>query len=424
MNFQSKTRWIGVITVAVLLIASYVFAKFQGGFASWFIFYAILTFSVYEGMVIVNGMLGFKVERRLKKKHFEAGEPVDIVITIKRKYPFPIPWLVIKQNMTAFGSRTVQQQRQLVFPWFKMQVTVTHTMDGLFRGIYHFDDVMIESGDLFGLIHMRRQLPTSGENEILVYPGYQWLPVWSSLGRHGHSSQLVQRSSGDETTVVGARDYVPGDRLSKIHWKASARSTEWKTKEFESHTSQQYMFILDTKKDDYPSSHLAPIFERAVKTAASLCYTSVRNKNPFSLLLTSHPWGEDRQLRLSFGSQEEHLIQSLRSLASVEPSRESMPLSRVIEEQAKNLKRGGTLTCITPVITEKTALQLVRLIGQQLHVVVFLVTESAYRELIRNQAAVLIRKGIDVFIVDQDDLRACLVSGSSHTQKEKRGAHE
>ncbi len=424
MNHQSKTRWIGVITVAGFLIASYVFARFQGGFASWFIFYASLTFSVYEVMVIINGLLGVQVERRLKKKHFEAGEQVDTVITIKRKYPFPIPWLVVKQNLTAFGSQTVREDRHLVFPWFKLEVTVALSIDGLFRGIYLFEDVQIETGDLFGLIHMRKEISTSGENEILVYPGYQWLPVWSSLGRHGHSSQLVQRSSGDETTVVGARDYVPGDRLSKIHWKASARSSEWKTKEFESHTSQQYMFILDTKKDDYPSSHLVPIFERAVKTAASLCYTSVRNKNPFSLLLTSNPWGEDRKLRLSFSSQEEHLIQSLRSLASVEPSRESMPLSRVIEEQAKNLKRGGTLTCITPVISDRTAHQLFRLVGEQLHIVVFLVTEPAYRDMIRNQAAALIRKGIDVFIIDQDDLRACLVSGSSLTQKEKRGVHE
>ena len=72
----------------------------------------------------------------------------------------------------------------------------------------------------------------------------------------GHTSQLENnfeqggmavndRMQRDTTMAVGISEYQPGDRLSWINWKASAKRSEMMMKEFEQRRSQDLLLILD-----------------------------------------------------------------------------------------------------------------------------------------------------------------------------------
>ncbi|MBR8646101.1 DUF58 domain-containing protein [[Brevibacterium] frigoritolerans] len=62
--------------------------------------------------------------------------------------------------------------------------------------------------------------------------------------------------------VSGVREYQPGDQLSWINWKATARTSEIMTKEFEVQKNRDVFIMLDEKPSD--------LFEESIEMAASL----------------------------------------------------------------------------------------------------------------------------------------------------------
>ena len=101
------------------------------------------------------------------------------------------------------------------------------------------------------------------DEKILVFPSFKEYI-------HVPANQLLQQSiqltnghlQSDPSMVVGIREYQPGDRLSWINWKASAKRNGMVTKEFETRQSTDVLLVMDST----PS----PQFENLVSFTASL----------------------------------------------------------------------------------------------------------------------------------------------------------
>ncbi|WP_434309343.1 DUF58 domain-containing protein [Hominifimenecus sp. rT4P-3] len=54
-----------------------------------------------------------------------------------------------------------------------------------------------------------------------------------------------EKPGEDPAEVFGLREYQPGDRLQRVHWKLSARSEEWMVKELSLAVIPRVLFLLD-----------------------------------------------------------------------------------------------------------------------------------------------------------------------------------
>lgn len=61
---------VGVVGIGV---ASYIFAKFQGGFVSWFIFYMLLPFVLYSILLYFYPLRDFTVKRKISAEQLTRG---------------------------------------------------------------------------------------------------------------------------------------------------------------------------------------------------------------------------------------------------------------------------------------------------------------------------------------------------------------
>ncbi|MNZ51165.1 hypothetical protein D3C78_689730 [compost metagenome] len=116
----------------------------------------------------------------------------------------------------------------------------------------------------------------SGEFSIL--PRTVFLPHWqlhSKNSRVPGPETALSLSRRETTQINGVRDYVYGDRFSRIHWNATAKTGTWKSKEFEHESLQKTVLILDTHSISYKSKSQ---FELAVSTTASLLEYGARLK--------------------------------------------------------------------------------------------------------------------------------------------------
>ncbi|MEM7172510.1 MAG: DUF58 domain-containing protein [Pseudomonadota bacterium] len=121
-----------------------------------------------------------------------------------------------------------------------MQATLRLSQEAPERGVLTIANVALESTYPFGLFRSRLRLPHP--TPCYIYPRPQGsLP----LPRRGPLQN--QPSKEDEETFDQLREYLPGEGLGRIAWKASARSEELLTKNF---VDESNLPILSLDWDD------------------------------------------------------------------------------------------------------------------------------------------------------------------------------
>ncbi len=157
------------------------------------------------------------------------------------------------------------------------QVTAGYRVPALRRGVLIVGPTTLDRRDVLGLAYDTRI--TTGATELTVAPQTFEMPMPSLgqgvLGRH--LLALSQRVGPGEFHSL--RDYVIGDELRSIHWRASARSEELKVRQHEAQGVRRCIIVLDRDGDAYPSpvtDEDADVFERAVTAAGSLVISADR----------------------------------------------------------------------------------------------------------------------------------------------------
>ncbi len=82
--------------------------------------------------------------------------------------------------------------------------------------------------------------------------------------RHAGAASTAATLSGDE--LSGLRPYVPGDRLTRLHWQTLARSGDLVVREFVDAEAGALALLVDLR----PTSHSGDSIEHAVSRAAGL----------------------------------------------------------------------------------------------------------------------------------------------------------
>ncbi|WP_071396387.1 DUF58 domain-containing protein [Bacillus tuaregi] len=259
-------QWIKYVwklfVLLMLMIIAFSYAMFQGGFVSWFLLYSFLPFFFYAIFLTFYSLEDFSIERSLTRWEYYANEALIVKITLKRDRAFPLLFIIIEDCLSEALGKAVQENKYkvILFPGFKKEWIYEYKISKLPRGEHHLQAVRIFTSDFLGLIEKEKRFELS--EMILVHPAYEKL-----IFESGYNYEQGIRSSNNVTPtevsmVGGIREYQPGDRLSWINWKASAKREGMVTKEFEQLQSDDMVIVMDCIKD--------PHFEMIVSFTASL----------------------------------------------------------------------------------------------------------------------------------------------------------
>jgi len=144
------------------------------------------------------------------------------------------------------------------------------------RGAHALPSYTLVSSFPFGLIEAWRHLPVDAE--VLVYPRIRPLRTTAAEQTAG-SRYRARASSGDGDEYFSIREYLPGDDIRKISWKATARTGHLMVRELSRENSRFVTFLLDTRME---SLNLTPEederFEEAIDLVASLATTLLQRQ--------------------------------------------------------------------------------------------------------------------------------------------------
>lgn len=265
----------GIGTVAV--------GRFFGVFELYVLGTAAVALVAACWLRVVTARTSFAVHRVLHPKRVQSGGEATVQLElVARKRTTE---LVLHEPVQRTGGATIH-----LAPLARNeQVRGHYRLPTSRRGPLAVGPLTATVSDPFGLA--RRTTVIAPRTELLVYPRILPLaaPRIGSAGPLG--THLAQRAMA---TAAGAefhsqREYVAGDDLRRVNWRASARSTELIVRETAHDGRVMVHLVLDLVPSlDDPDPDEA--FERAVSAAASVAVAVAERDLPLRVELTDGTW--------------------------------------------------------------------------------------------------------------------------------------
>ncbi|WP_277679466.1 DUF58 domain-containing protein [Gracilibacillus dipsosauri] len=404
-----------IIQLLLLSGVLFAFAMFQGGFVSWFLFYSVVPLLIYMLSIPFYPFNKWRVNRVLSSKYGQAGGSVLITITLERKIPFPLFYLVVEENSpTTLNYQDIGQEkykylndqqfyvenrvfRKLLFPLFKRKLTVTFRVANLPRGQHSFHSINVQTGDPFGLIS--NQYVWEIEDSLVVYPAVRSLEWKQRMDSNEAGANPVLLHDHKQANVVsGVREYIPGDRFSWIDWKTTARKNSIMTKEFEQEKDAHMAIVLST---ELKSSMQQLSFEALVELAASILVSTRKKGQSVSFHMLGEAEKHFTEQQVKF---EPTVIQNY--LALINPDKKASLFTSKLVNSLNHLPKGSLLLCITSQLDQKLVDSLVIKSKQDLQIALYsIISKNDYTSFHQSLIESLRMHRISVQILSEDDLK-------------------
>lgn len=315
-----------LVTVVILLVFTFSYAMFQGGFVSWFVFFIILPFSLYSILLALLPIHFKEIARTLSKSHIERGDSVFVTVTFRNTGWIPLIFLTVRElamEEDLYEAAKGQMSKLFLVGW-KREFEWTYELKQLQRGEHYFRGLEFVCTDFFGWTI--RKTTIEKPQLFLVYPKVYKVNSIPMRMQYEQGAAMTQYSLIKDTTMAtGVREYVPGDRFSWIHWKSFAKNGELRTKEFEDRQTQNTFVLIDRA--------VQKNFEQVVDYTASYIQKMVKERGEVSFLST----GVDRYFApiIKTDSQFETVMQHL---VTVQPDAQ-FNVDRLLYEEQKIMSR-------------------------------------------------------------------------------------
>ncbi|WP_020673998.1 DUF58 domain-containing protein [Amycolatopsis nigrescens] len=255
-------RGIAVLVLAAVLVAfgqwaGYPLLRALGG---------ILFAAVLAAVVVTARRVRVVVTRSVYPDRVERGSPALARLRVRNPTGGRQPAFLATDR--AGGAAQTVRIRPLPPA---TEATYHYELATRARGRMTVGPLMLHRVDPFGLALNR--LPTGETTPLWVYP--RQFPAKALMGahpRHHHEGVTTDDALRGSMDLRDVREYVPGDEVRHLHWKASARVGRLMVRDLADPQQPRFTVLLDTRPGSLPPHQ----FEEAVDLAASLLGASAR----------------------------------------------------------------------------------------------------------------------------------------------------
>lgn len=148
--------------------------------------------------------------------------------------------------------------------------------------------------------------------------------------------EMQKRIYEDPFEFRGIREYQPADPMSRINWKASAKSEQWMVNSYGSTSAQEIIIFLDL--EDETVWKYDDIHEEQIRLAASLAARFCDEGIPVGLKTNGKDLKLDEILELMPGTGKQQMENINRGLARIDLSKTPVPMEQIVDNERKNLE--------------------------------------------------------------------------------------
>lgn len=229
-----------LIGIIALFCCAFIFPALYS--ATWYVFFILLVFFGLDILILFSSKNGIDAERITPEK-LSNGDENPIIITIKNYYTFAISVKVIDEIPFQFQVRNFEINRKIKNA---SQDEFQYKLRPTERGEYFFGNLNIYVSSPLKLISKRYKF--SRDQMVPTYPSYIQLRKYDLIA---FSNNLFQygikkiRRIGHTMEFEQIKEYVPGDDIRTLNWKATAKKNSLMVNQYQDEKSQNIYMVID-----------------------------------------------------------------------------------------------------------------------------------------------------------------------------------
>jgi uncharacterized protein (DUF58 family) len=286
-----------------------------------------------------------KVSRTFNDRAF-LNDKVTIRLDVQNTGSLPVPWLRLNDSLPTelVGAEAF---RKVISLGPRSRRRFEYILQPSRRGYYQIGPLFLYSGDVLGMSEDRARQGIV--DHLTIYPriipfASLHLPSRSPMGTLRHHQPIFE----DPTRVRGKRDYVAGDSLRNVDWKATATLGRMQVKQFEPSIALETAIFLDLNTSDYYYRSSNDATELGIVVAASIANWVAAHKQTVGLATNGSDMlsADGRAALLAPAKGRGHLMRILDVLARIQAN-DSASYLDLLRHERVHMAWGTTMVLIT-----------------------------------------------------------------------------
>ena len=248
---------------------------------TWIFVTIILVFFFSDIYMLFSAKKGINARRILTEK-FSNSDENPVSITVKNNYKFNIEAKIIDELPNQFQKRDFEHIVNLkAIENYNFEYEVTPVE----RGEYHFGNLNIYVSSPLKIVARRFQFQ---ENEMVaVYPSYIQMKKYEFLAMSNRLTEFGLkkiRRIGHTLEFEQIKNYIAGDDVRTINWKATAKRSQLMVNQYQDEKSQPIYSIIDLGRVMKMPFEELKLLDYAINSALAFSNIALRKNDKAGLI--------------------------------------------------------------------------------------------------------------------------------------------
>ena len=282
--FQQRVFWT-IFGIAGLFLFSFWIPQL---YAITWILLVLLLLAILLDTVILFSKNGISAQRILSEK-FSNSDQNPVTIQIQNKYRFKVYLEIIDELPVQFQKRDFLKKTEVgsnsntEFQYFVRPVE---------RGEYYFGKLNLFVSNKLKLV--KKRLVFDEDQMVKVYPSiiqmrkYDFLAIDKRLKQPGLKKI---RRIGHTQDFEQIKEYVPGDDIRSINWKATAKQAGLMVNQYQDEKAQPVYSVIDTGRLMKMPFNRLSLLDYSINSSLAFSNVALQKKDKVGLLSFSNKIG-------------------------------------------------------------------------------------------------------------------------------------
>ncbi len=216
------------------------------------------------------------------------GEDNKVTILLTNKMPFVITVQIIDELPIQLQERNFILHKTLQQ---KQVASIFYNITPIQRGVYNFGNILLFVQTQLGLV--QRRVRQEAVTAISVYPSFSQLGKYSLIAQTTTTDQGSKRMRkiGQSMEFEQIKEYVGGDDIRTINWKATARKGSLMVNNYTDEKSQQVYCIIDKGRLMKMPFYGLSLLDYAINATLALSNICVQKQDKIGLITFADKMG-------------------------------------------------------------------------------------------------------------------------------------
>jgi uncharacterized protein (DUF58 family) len=241
--YISRFFFVGLAICAALVLMGY--------YVDWLLYIGqfgiivLITLTLLDALILFGSKQPILIARLLPKR-LNLGDPVEVLIRLKSNANQPFFLTVYDEPPVEMQARNLSFSR-LISP--KEKTTFSYTFRPTKRGEYRWENLHVFLRSFLSLV--KRKVVFEAESVAHVYPSVVQMKKYEFIMFNQQSQERGVkriRRIGHNNEFEQIKNYIQGDDIRTINWKATSRRSQLMVNQYQDQRSQSVYSVIDKSR--------------------------------------------------------------------------------------------------------------------------------------------------------------------------------